>query len=124
MKFARMTVAAILLTAAGTAMCEADGNPLIGDWVMSGPGHVDRDGFNWCAAIPRLGFTATTQTLYVAATKFRPASQSVATVHYLVSGNKVYVSSAPGFYGAPSYRIVGPGKMESEDAGHCSFDRK
>ena len=124
MKFVRVTVAAILFAAAGTAMCEADSNPLIGNWVLSGPGYVDRDGNSWCTSIPRLTFTATTQTVYAAATKFKPAAQSTTAVHYLVNGNQVYVASEATFYGAPSYRIVGPNKMMSEDVGHCPFDRK
>ncbi|HEX4293500.1 MAG TPA: hypothetical protein VHZ29_05150 [Rhizomicrobium sp.] len=124
MKFVRVTVAAILLMAAGTAMCEAESNPLLGNWMLSGPGYVDRDGNSWCTSIPRLNFTVTAETVYAAATKFRPAAQSTTAVHYLVSGNKVFVASAPTFYGAPSYVIVGPGKMMSEDVGHCPFEKK
>ncbi len=122
-RFAWTTAAAMLLTIASTA-CEADSNPLLGQWMLSGPGYVDRDGSSWCTYIPRLDFTATTQTIYAAATKFRPAAQSTAAVQYLVSGNKVYVSSTPSFYNAPSYTIVGPGKMMSDDVGHCPFTKK
>jgi hypothetical protein len=123
-KFLRVAAAAILFTAATTAMCEADGNPLLGNWTLSGPGYVDRDGFNWCAPTPRLDFTPTSQTVYAAATKFRPAAQSTTPVHYLVSGNKVYVSSTASFYNAPSYLITGPNKMTSEDMGHCPYEKK
>lgn len=123
-RFLRITAAAILLTAAGTAMCEAESNPLLGNWVLSGPGYVDRDGNSWCTAIPRLDFTATSQTVYAAATKFRPAAQSTTAVHYLVSGNKVYISSTATFYNAPSYLITGPNKMTSEDVGHCPYEKK
>jgi hypothetical protein len=117
-------MAAILLAAAGTAMCEAAGNPLLGNWMLSGPGYVDRDGNSWCTTIPRLEFTATAQTVYVAATKFRAAAQSTTAVKYLVSGNKVFVASEATFYGAPSYVIVGPNKMMSEDVGHCPYEKK
>ncbi len=113
----------MLLMTAATA-CEADSNPLLGQWTLTGPGYVDRDGNSWCTSIPRLDFTATTQTVYAAAMKFRAASQSTTAVHYLVSGNKVYVASEATFYGAPSYTIVGPGKMMSDDVGHCPFSRK
>ena len=122
-RFARVTAAAMLLMTAGTA-CEAADNPLLGQWTLSGPGYVDRDGNSWCNSIPRLDFTATTQTVYAAATKFRPAAQSTTAVHYLVNGNQVYVASEPSFYGAPSYTIVGPGKMMSNDVGHCPFTKK
>jgi hypothetical protein len=121
--FARVTVAAMLLMTVSTA-CQADSNPLLGQWMLTGPGYVDRDGNSWCNSIPRLDFTATTQTVYAAAMKFRPASQSTTAVHYLVSGNKVYVASEATFYGAPSYTIVGPGKMMSDDVGHCPFSKK
>lgn len=122
-KFTYVTAAAMLLIAAGTA-CEAADNPLLGQWTLTGPGYVDRDGNSWCTSIPRLDFTATTQTVYAAATKFRPAAQSTTPVHYLVSGNQVFVASEATFYGAPSYTIVGPGKMMSNDVGHCPFQRK
>ena len=62
--------------------------------------------------------------VYAAATKFRPAAQSTTAVHYLVSGNKVYVSSTASFYNAPSYLITGPNKMTSEDVGHCPYEKK
>jgi hypothetical protein len=123
-KFARVTMAAILLTVAGTAVCEADSNPLLGNWKLSGPGWVDRSGHNACAGFPGLSFTATTQILYIAASKFQPAYQTPTTVHYLVNGNKVYVSSTESFGGAPSYIIDGPNKITSNDADHCSYDRK
>ena len=123
MKFVRVTAAAIVFMAC-TTMCDAADNPLIGNWVLSGPGYVDRDGNSWCTAIPRLDFTATSQTVYAAATKFRPAAQSTTAVHYLVSGNKVFVASEATFYGAPSYLIVGPNKMMSQDVGHCPFEKK
>jgi hypothetical protein len=123
-RFGRVTAAAILLAAAGTAACEAESNPLLGNWMLSGPGYVDRDGNSWCTSIPRLDFTATAQTVYAAATKFKPAAQSTTAVHYMVSGNKVFVASEATFYGAPSYLIVGPGKMMSEDVGHCPYEKK
>ncbi len=65
--------------------------------MLSGPGYVDRDGNSWCTSIPRLNFTATAQTVYAAADQIRPAAQSTTAVHYLVSGNKVYVASEPRF---------------------------
>jgi hypothetical protein len=117
-------MAALVLTAAGSVVCRADSNPLIGNWVLSGPGYVDRDGNSWCTSIPRLTFTATAQTVYAAATKFKPAAQSTTPVHYLVNGSQVYVASEATFAGAPSYRITGPNKMESEDVGHCPFAKK
>ena len=104
--------------------CEAASNPLLGKWKLSGPGYVDRDGNSWCTATPMLEFTATAQTVYVAATKFRPAAQSTTQVTYLVSGNKVYASSTPSFYNAPSYLMVGPGKMMSQDIGHCPYQKQ
>jgi hypothetical protein len=124
MKFAQVIAATVLLMAASTAMCEADSNPLLGNWVLSGPGAVDRSGFNACAGFPRLGFTATTQTLYIAASKFQPAYQTSTAVRYFVAGNKVYASSTPGLNGAPSYLILGANKIVSNDADHCAYDRK
>lgn len=124
MDFFLRASAAILFVIAGTSVCEAEINPLLGSWTLSGPGYVDRDGNDWCKTEPRMDFTATTQTIYTAATQFRPGAQSVTAVHYLVSGNKVYVASEATFAGAPSYTITGPGKMMSDDVGHCPYQRK
>lgn len=121
--FVRLIVGAILTTATATC-CEAAGNPLIGIWKLSGPGYTDRDGNSWCTSMPRFDFTPTSETIYAAATKFRPAAQSTSAVTYLVSGNKVYVSTEPSFYNAPSYLIVGPNKMMSEDVGHCPYQKQ
>jgi hypothetical protein len=71
-----------------------------------------------------MDFTATTETVYAAATKFKPAAQSTTAVHYLINKNQVYVASEPTFYGAPSYTIVDPNKMMSNDVGHCPFSKK
>lgn len=121
--FARVSAAAMLLMTVSTA-CQADSNPLLGQWMLSGPGYVDRDGNSWCTYIPRLDFTAATHSVYTAATKFRPAAQSTVAVHYLVNGNQVFVATEASFYGAPSYTIVGPGKMMSNDGGHCPYTKK
>jgi hypothetical protein len=126
MKVSRQIQLAIIVLATGLAAREAAaaGNPLLGKWVAEPNGYVDRNGFAWCAVIPRMEFTTTTQTMYTAATKFRPAAQGTTQVHYLVSGNSVYVASMSTFVGAPKYTILGPNEVQSNDIGGCKFKRQ
>jgi hypothetical protein len=121
--FYRVTALTMLFMAGSILTCEAASNPLLGNWILTGPGYVDRDGNSWCTSIPRLEFTASTQSVYTAATKFRPAAHSTTAVRYLITGNKVFVASEPTFYNAPSYTILGPNKMMSDDVGHCPFQK-
>jgi hypothetical protein len=120
-------LAAIVLAtglAARAAAAAPAGNPLLGKWVAEPNGYVDRNGFAWCAAIPRMEFTPTAQTMYAAATKFRPAAQGTTQVHYLVSGNIVYVASMSTFVGAPKYTILGPNEIQTNDVGGCKYKRQ
>ena len=120
----RLTIAAALSLLSGSAcLAEAD-NPLIGKWKLTGIGFVDRDGNNYCDAVPEMAFTATTQIMFVAATKFRPAAQSTAKVTYLVSRAKIYVTSGRSFFNAPSYTMLTSTQVQSDAIGHCTYTKE
>ena len=114
---------ATVLFIAGISVGRADSNPLLGTWKLTGPGFIDRDGNNYCDAIPQMVFAATTQTMFAAATKFKPAAQGTTNVFYLVSGEKIYVSSSQSFFNAPDYLILAPNKMQTDTIGHCIYQK-
>lgn len=120
-RVASVTIAVLI---AGISACGAASNPLLGKWKLTGPGYIDRDGNNYCDSIPEMQFTATAQTMFAAATKFKPAAQGTTQVQYLVSGNKIYVSSGPSFFNAPDYLILAGDKMETDTIGHCIYQRE
>jgi hypothetical protein len=120
---ASASVAAMLFLAA-TGISAAATNPLLGTWVYAGNGYVDRDGTDWCAFIPKMIFTATDQTMFAAATKFKPAAQGTTPVTYLVSGKNVYVSQIGNFNGAPLYTMTSADTMETSNVGTCIFKRQ
>jgi hypothetical protein len=122
-KLSQLTSVTVVLLVAGISASGAASNPLIGKWTLTGPGYIDRDGNNYCDALPEMDFTATTQTMFAAATKFRPAAQGSTPVFYLVSGNKVYVSATQGFFNAPDYIILAPNKMQTDTVGHCVYQK-
>jgi hypothetical protein len=119
----RVAGLATALFLAGFSVSYADSNPLLGTWKLTGPGFIDRDGNNYCDAIPEMVFAPTTQTMFAAATKFRPAAQGTTNVFYLVSGDKVYVSSKQSFAGAPDYLILAPNRMQTDTIGHCIYQK-
>jgi hypothetical protein len=119
-----VTGIATVLFLAGISVGYADSNPLLGTWKLTGPGYIDRNGNNYCEAIPEMTFAPTAQTMFAAATKFKPAAQGTTNVFYLVSGNKVYVSPKQSFFNAPDYLILTPSTMQTDTIGHCIYRRE
>jgi hypothetical protein len=120
----RVTCLATVLFIAGISTGWADSNPLLGTWKLTGPGYIDRDGNNYCEAIPQMIFAPTSQTMFAAATKFKPAAQGTTNVFYLVSGDKVYVSSKQSFFGAPDFLILASNRMQTDTIGHCIYQKE
>ncbi|HEY5072308.1 MAG TPA: hypothetical protein VII63_09780 [Caulobacteraceae bacterium] len=110
----------VLLLAVGVpAACSAaPANPLIGDWRVEPGGDVNSDGFAYCKVTPRLTFTPTTETMYA-----ESGAHGTNQVIYLVSGRDIYVSSSPGFVGAPKFTMLGPNEMTLDAVGHCKYRR-
>jgi hypothetical protein len=121
LRYASVVVAVLM---AGVSACGAASNPLLGKWKLTGPGYIDRDGNNYCDALPEMDFSATTQTMFAAATKFKPAAQGTTQVFYLVSGDKIYVSSTQSFFNAPDYLMLAGDKMQTDTIGHCIYQRE
>ena len=118
-KSLKIALAALCITGIGASAAPA--NPLLGRWLAE-PGPLDRSGFDTCAAVPALDFEPASQTMYTAAEKFRPAGKLTTQVIYFVAGNKIYVSSTPGFAGAPMYTLIGPGEVR--DNSGCKYRRR
>jgi len=109
----------LLLTAGIPALCSAKtANPLIGDWRVEPGGDVNSDGFAYCKVTPELTFTTTTETMYA-----ESGAHGTNDVMYLVSGQDIYVSSSPGFVGAPKFTMLGPNEMTLDAVGHCKYRR-
>ncbi len=115
-----------LLSALLLAGCASQGqaaNLLLGKWKVESRGPTDRTGRDGCAVIPEIDFGANSQVLYRAGDKFGPGSTMTTRVIYLVRGNTVWVSSTPGFAGAPMYTMLGPNEMKSNTAEGCQYTR-
>jgi hypothetical protein len=104
--------------------CAAQANPLLGKWRAEPNGYVTRDGLAVCEVDPEIEFTATQQTLYQAATQFRPAAKGTTDVVYQVTGNKVMVATAGAAGSGTTYVILGPNEMQATDMGNCKFTRE
>ena len=99
-------------------------NPLLGKWRAEPNGYVTRDGVALCEVDPEIEFTATQQTLYQAATPFRPAAQGTTPVVYQVSGKTVMVSVSGGAGSQTAYILLGPDEMQATDMGNCRYKRE
>ena len=119
MQYRRFILALVFATGIPGACSAASSNPLIGDWLVEPGGNADADGFNPCNVVPHMIFTPTTQTMFTANGAGAPQK-----VHYLVAGKKIYVSSTPGFAGAPMYIMLGPDEVTQDSVGACKYHRK
>lgn len=115
----RVTLAVLLAAGIPGACSAASSNPLIGEWLVEPGGNADADGFNPCKVVPRMIFTRTTQTMFTA-----NGAGSPQKVIYLVAGKKIYVSSTPGFVGAPMYVMLGPDEVTQDSVGACKYHRQ
>jgi hypothetical protein len=118
-KAARLLPLVLLLGVTAPAAClAAAANPLLGDWRVEPGGDVNSDGFAYCKVTPELTFTPTTETMYA-----QGGAHGTNDVAYLVSGHDVFVSSSPGFVGAPKFTMLGPDEMTLDAVGHCKYRR-
>jgi hypothetical protein len=106
------------------ACAAAQANPLLGKWRAEPNGFVTSDGLAVCEVDPEIEFTATQQTLYQAATQFRPAAKGTTDVVYQVAGNKVMVAAAAAGGSGATYIILGPNEIQATDMGNCKYTRE
>jgi Lipocalin-like domain len=100
-------------------------NPLLGTWKVENLGaHRNSDGFDYCSANPAFTFTPTTEIMSGPASPGQAPPQGKNDVTYLVSGNTIYVSSSPGFVGAPNYTMLNANEMQAGQIGNCRYRRQ
>ena len=119
MALRRLSLVLFLAVGSPAVSPASSANPLIGDWRVEPGGDVNSDGFAYCKVTPELTFTATTETMYA-----EGGAHGVNDVIYLVSGQDIYVSSTPGFVGAPKFTMLGPNEMTLDAVGYCKYRRR
>ena len=124
-RFYRTSFMAIAIFAASSSTSLAAANPLLGTWKVENLGaHLNSDGFDYCSANPAFTFTPKSEIMFGPASPGQAPPQGKNDVTYLVSGNTIYVSSSPGFAGAPKYTMLNANEMQAGQIGNCRYKRQ